>query len=210
MPRVRNQRPTNVDYYRRNRWREIFRVRVRQVGTVEMLREMRAMPCADCGARFEPHQMDFDHRDPSTKGFHLMSGRASLKSKSVLLAEAAKCDVVCANCHAVRTQHSWKQHRPPGNSRYLERKRRYWRGHAQALLELRSAPCHDCHRTYSPFSMEFDHRDPATKTQEVTRMVGRANLQRIMSEVAKCDVVCANCHRMRTFRRRESAHFERE
>jgi hypothetical protein len=58
--------------------------------------------------------------------------------------------------------------------------------------------------------MEFDHRDASAKTQGVTRMVGRASLQRIMDEVAKCDVVCANCHRMRTFRRRGAALLERE
>ena len=98
-PRIRNQRPTNVSYYWRNREAEIFRVRVRQAGTVEMLREWRDVPCADCGRRFEPYQMDFDHRDPATKLFNLMTGRASLMSDEKLLAEVAKCDIVCANCH---------------------------------------------------------------------------------------------------------------
>src|SRR3990172_413073 len=210
MPRVRNQRPTNVDYYRRNREQEIFRVRARQAGTTEMLREWRQVPCADCGGRFEPHQMDFDHRDPSTKLFTLMTGRAQLMSTGRLRNEAAKCDVVCANCHAVRTQRRWQQRRPVGASKYLERKRRNWRWHARVLLVLRAVPCQDCQRTYSPYSMEFDHRDPPEKYQGVTRMVGRASLRRIMEEVAKCDVVCANCHRMRTFRRRAGALTERE
>ncbi len=95
MVRVRNQRPTNVDYYRRNREQEIFRVRARQAGTTEMLREWRRVPCAACGGRFEPHQMDFDHRDPATKLFNLMTGRAMLMSTAKLRAEAEKCDVVC-------------------------------------------------------------------------------------------------------------------
>lgn len=210
MPQKRDQRAANADWYRRNRDQEIFRVRVRQDGTREMLREWRQVPCADCGGRFEPHQMDFDHRDPSTKLFTLMTGRAMLMATAKLRAEAAKCDIVCANCHAVRTQKNWVRRRPVGTSRYIDRKRLEWRSHAKALLELRAAPCHDCHRTYSPFSMEFDHRDARTKVQEVTRMVGRASLQRILEEVAKCDVVCANCHRMRTFRRREAELTERE
>jgi predicted Zn-ribbon and HTH transcriptional regulator len=213
MPRVRNQRPTNVDYYRRNRGREIFRVRVRQVGTVEMLREMRAMPCADCGERFEPHQMDFDHRDPTSKSFTIMSGRASLKSRDVLLAEVAKCDVVCANCHAVRSQRQsarrW-ENGGFGTSPRIDEKRRHWRSQAQTLRGFRSVPCQDCGGVFSPYAMEFDHRDPGSKSQRVMAMIGRAGMQRILDEVAKCDVVCANCHRMRTFRRRESAHFERE
>jgi hypothetical protein len=200
----------NVDWYRRNREQEIFRVRVRQAGTVAMLRDWRQVPCADCGGRFEPHQMDFDHRDPATKLFNLMSGRASLKSEHALIAEAAKCDIVCANCHRVRSQRTWKQRRPIGASRHLNRKRRYWREHARVLLELRSVPCRDCQQTYSPYAMDFDHRDTASKVQDVTRMVGRASLQRILAEAAKCDVVCANCHRMRTFRRREGGQPGRE
>ena len=102
MPRVRNQRPTNVDYYRRNREQELFRVKVRQAGTREMLREWRDVPCTDCGERYEPHQMDFDHRDPSIKLFNLTAGRAALMSTAKLRAEAAKCDIVCANCHRLR------------------------------------------------------------------------------------------------------------
>jgi hypothetical protein len=163
MPRIRNQRPTNVDYYRRNREQENFRVRARQAGTTEMLREWRRVPCADCGGRFEPYQMDFDHRDPTMKTFTLMSGRASLKSQDNLVAEAAKCDVVCANCDAVRSQKQHAQRWAQGGfgvSRRIAEKRRYWRTQAAELLRLRSVQCPDCQGIFSPFSMEFDHRDP--------------------------------------------------
>jgi len=57
----------------------------------------------DCGGRFEPHQMDFDHRDPSTKSFGLTKGRVMLMATAKVPAEVAKCDVVCANCHRMRT-----------------------------------------------------------------------------------------------------------
>jgi hypothetical protein len=50
--------------------------------------------------------------------------------------------------------------------------------------------------------MDFDHRDPAKKASRVTSLVGRAGIQRILAEVEKCDIVCANCHRLRTFERR--------
>lgn len=57
-------------------------------------------PCKDCGHEYPPHVMDFDHlRD---KDFTI--GLKKLKIKeSVLRAEIAKCDVVCANCHRQRT-----------------------------------------------------------------------------------------------------------
>jgi hypothetical protein len=43
----------------------------------------------------------------------------------------------------------------------------------------------------------------------VTLMVGRAGIDRILAEVAKCDIVCANCHRLRTFERRTKQTAER-
>jgi len=57
--------------------------------------------------------------------------------------------------------------------------------------------------------MDFDHRDASKKIAAVSRLIGRAGRARILVEAEKCDVVCANCHRMRTYRRREAAS-ERE
>jgi hypothetical protein len=53
---------------------EVERVRMGQHGAVELLRELRARPCIDCGNTFEPHQMDFDHREGTRKRFRLTSG----------------------------------------------------------------------------------------------------------------------------------------
>ena len=49
--------------------------------------------------------------------------------------------------------------------------------------------------------MDFDHRDPMTKVRNVTRMIV-GSIDRMLAEAAKCDIVCANCHRLRTFERR--------
>jgi hypothetical protein len=51
--------------------------------------------------------------------------------------------------------------------------------------------------------MDFDHRDSETKTGNVSNMVKRYNagLARLLDEIAKCDVVCSNCHRLRTHAR---------
>ena len=102
MSGTRDQRPYNVSYYRRNRQAEIDRVKARQRAAREFLRKLRHVPCLDCGGTFLPHQMDFDHRDPSTKLFQVTDS-GLLKSRERLLAEIAKCDIVCANCHAART-----------------------------------------------------------------------------------------------------------
>ena len=46
--------------------------------------------------------MQFDHRNPSEKSFGLASEGRNM-SFEAQLAESMKCDLVCANCHAIRT-----------------------------------------------------------------------------------------------------------
>lgn len=52
-------------------------------------------PCVDCGES-DPLVLDFDHRDGATKKFNVHARQVSLE---ILMAEIAKCDVRCANCH---------------------------------------------------------------------------------------------------------------
>lgn len=65
-----------------------------------------------------------------------------------------------------------------------------------------SHPCSDCGLSFPPECMDFDHRDGVSKTTEVSRMrVATAPWSRIQEEMAKCDLVCACCHRIRTKKR---------
>jgi hypothetical protein len=214
MATTRDQRPANARYYRHNRAREIERVRSRQGLRRDELRSLRSKPCMDCRVEFLPHQMDFDHRDPGRKTFRLTAGGAMLASPARLMEEMAKCDVVCANCHRLRT---WSRnatqvpaHRSATPSDELRRKRVYWRNQAQMLDGLKDVPCVDCGGRFAPCVMDFDHRDARTKAYTVSRMIGRAGTAKILAEIAKCDIVCANCHRDRTYRRREAGSPERE
>ena len=57
-----------------------------------------ARGCADCGYDEHPAGLDFDHVT-GTKKMNL----SSVKSLGAAYEEAKKCEVVCANCHRVRT-----------------------------------------------------------------------------------------------------------
>jgi hypothetical protein len=59
--------------------------------------------------------------------------------------------------------------------------------------------CMDCGNT-NPIVLDFDHRDRAQKVAGVCRMVTANSMKKVWAEVAKCDVVCRNCHSIRTFR----------
>jgi len=61
-------------------------------------------PCKDCGERYPPYVLDFDHREGETKLFNIADlGAHCWMSVEDLETEIAKCDVVCANCHRERT-----------------------------------------------------------------------------------------------------------
>ena len=65
--------------------------------------------CADCGLRSpHPEIYDFDH----LPGFDKVAGVSAFLTKGTfddLVAEVAKCDVVCANCHRIRTRSRYYQ-----------------------------------------------------------------------------------------------------
>lgn len=63
------------------------------------LNSLKDDPCTDCGIKYPPYVMQFDHLDPALKSF----GVSRIPSKSAIDVEAAKCELVCANCHAIRT-----------------------------------------------------------------------------------------------------------
>ena len=215
MPSTRDQRPYNVAYYARNREAEIARVTRRQQATLAWLRDLRRVPCIDCGGTFPPHVMDFDHRDPKKKSFSLASENVYLKNRAVLGAEAAKCDLICGNCHRIRTAAQYARgvleygFKPTltadATARQLKKRDEYLRrrrGQMEVLKRIRELPCADCLESFPTCAMEFDHRDGTTKAGMLSRMAGHVKIAKLLEEIAKCDIVCTNCHRDRSYQRR--------
>lgn len=68
---------------------------------------------------------------------------------------------------------------------------------------LKDKPCMDCGVKYPPYIMHWDHRPGTTKSASVGRLRSTgANKEKILAEVAKCDLVCSNCHMERTHGKR--------
>jgi hypothetical protein len=95
MPYTKEQRNT----YNQQRRDEIRKI----------IAEQKAHPCVDCGIQYPVFVMQFDHVR-GEKRFNI--GRATTKIKSIqtLLEEISKCDLVCANCHAIRTAKTHYSH----------------------------------------------------------------------------------------------------
>jgi hypothetical protein len=83
------------------------------------------------------------------------------------------------------------------------RQKREW---ADALYawyhELKSHPCADCGQRFHHAAMTFDHLPGVEKVDEVSNLVRRRRKRAAILEVEKCELVCANCHAVRSYERR--------
>lgn len=98
--------------------------------------------------------------------------------------------------------------KPENRERFRATQRRYYkrmatwkREHRHVVREftdwLKNVPCYDCGNSFPPYAMDFDHRDPMMKINDVSRL-RTASLNRLLDEITKCDIICAICHRIRT------------
>lgn len=69
---------------------------------------------------------------------------------------------------------------------------------------LLTHPCVDC-KEADILVLEFDHRDKSSKSEDVSRIIrSTGSLDKLVDEISKCDVRCANCHRRKTEKERNS------
>lgn len=69
---------------------------------------------------------------------------------------------------------------------------------------LKNRPCIDCHGWFEPCQMDWDHVR-GIKLFEIGKISARINRKELLEEIKKCELVCANCHRLRTFKRGQYA-----
>lgn len=83
----------------------------------------------------------------------------------------------------------------------IRRKNDFDRRRVEWLRSLKAGrPCHDCRRSFPPEAMQWDHLPGVPKLGDVSTLRGRSK-QEVLDEIAKCELVCTNCHTIRTFRR---------
>ena len=103
---LQSMRRARRKHYRNNRRAYMDRARERRRELENLVRQRKSVPCTDCGRRFPYYVMQFDHvTDDKVGNIGEFVRRAN---RTQLLAELEKCEVVCANCHAIRT---WSRYR---------------------------------------------------------------------------------------------------
>jgi hypothetical protein len=76
---------------------------------------------------------------------------------------------------------------------------------ATVMRLIKLQKCQDCDFVPTvPDQMDFDHRNPEEKWKQISDIHPMVQWRRVIRELQKCDLVCANCHRLRTFHQRQS------
>lgn len=102
----------------------------------------------------------------------------------------------CRECGKKLTQSHYRRNKRQYINRSIlakEKRREY-------IRQVKSRPCADCGIRYPYYVMDFDHREGEEKIFEMNR-VNYVTMRAIQQEIEKCDVVCSNCHRERTYQR---------
>jgi hypothetical protein len=171
---------------RKAKRRESFRrsLRKRRRARKQELVETRGGRCVDCGYSFCVDALDFHHRDKATKEFGLGAFNGS---RARLLAEAEKCDLVCANCHAIR--HLAEVGHESAAQVNLRRETKL------RAVECFGGRCWGCRATYPAAVFQFHHVDPSSKAFAISTDGFNRSWEKTSAELSKCVMVCANCHR---------------
>lgn len=110
---------------------------------------------------------------------------------------------ICPRCGISPSVRNFK----PGNAPYCteclakynrERRQR----NADRLAEFKDVPCADCGVRYPRHVMDLDHVR-GIKVRAISSMMNYTH-DRFDTELDKCEVVCSNCHRERTYSRSQT------
>jgi hypothetical protein len=149
----------------------------RRLERKRLLVELRGGQCEACGYKVTLAALEFHHRDRATKEFGLGTFSGTWER---LVAEAAKCDLLCVNCH--RRRHGYS-----GSPAALAKKAR--------AVELMGGTCSGCSIVVPDSLFEFHHVDAKTKAFGISRDGLRRAWEEIAVELGKCVMLCGNCHR---------------
>jgi hypothetical protein len=113
-------------------------------------------------------------------------------------------------CRPCRSEYG-REHYLANRQRYIDKaarvKERLRRERTVLLLAFfETHPCVDCGER-DPVVLEFDHLSD-DKSFSIGHRLAHRRWQTILDEMKKCEVVCANCHRRRTARRRRSVRMQ--
>lgn len=110
---------------------------------------------------------------------------------------------ICRDCQILAQKKHYNANRLIEIKKRRDRSERIKREHYEYLISIKSVPCIDCRLSFPHYVMEFDHVG-GSKVNNVSNMLG-GSFEKLLLEIAKCEIVCSNCHKGRTWRRNHAS-----
>ena len=99
-----------------------------------------------------------------------------------------------------------KKHYDKNKDAYLARNKKYRQELNNYINDIKeNSPCADCGRFYPYYVMDFDHVEGQNKVGIISYFCKTGRVGAMKKEMKKCELVCANCHRIRTRARLQKA-----
>ena len=164
------------------------------------MRDWKKQGCVDCGYD-DIRAIDPDHLVGEAKSGHVSRLVQLCASADRIRTELGKCVPRCARCHRLVTQLQ-----RPSVARAAGRLPASWRRRIEMqdrndAIKLGSG-CGDCGWAKWARGLDWDHVVGIKLTNIATMIANGRPWLEIEAEMAKCELVCANCHRIRTCERR--------
>jgi hypothetical protein len=102
----------------------------------------------------------------------------------------------CKDCHR---EYAARWRARPEKAEILAQQRALRRSRQEWIWAEKSKPCERCGNTYHPVAMQFDHLPGEVKSFEITPS---RSIEANRAEMAKCQLLCSNCHDIVTWERR--------
>jgi hypothetical protein len=105
----------------------------------------------------------------------------------------------CKSCQTLRSRKHYDTHKEEYLRKNRERRKQLVdENHTNILKYFKEHPCVDCGETH-PATLQFDHVR-GRKFKIVSMMIHDYQWDKLLIEIAKCEVRCGNCHAKKTAR----------
>ena len=166
--------------------------------------------CRACGEA-DPECLDLHHQEPAEKEMKISTMITWGYGKDRLRSEIEKCDVLCANCHRIEHYEMPDGVEWAALSALTPEHATNSKAHSERPADLRErqqAWCHEYKRNRgcrncdvdNPVCLDLHHTSDESKRRSVSQLiVDSCSWTELLSEVQKCIVLCANCHRRKHY-----------
>lgn len=152
-------------------------------------------PCSMCGET-DPVVLDYDHLRDKTIDV------SKIQSLALFYSEIEKCRVLCSICHRIHTESDRRRGVLSCTQSAIYTRNSKEKNKTYSDARKTEKGCENCgyNNPQYPCTLDWDHTDEhrSKKSNSIAYMYGLSR-DAFDQEIRLCRVLCANCHRRRTY-----------